>query len=44
MLKTVHPLLLPLMFGLMTLPAMAGDLEQPMKKSRLQLQAGRQGR
>ena len=32
MLKTVRPLLLPLMFGLMTLPAMAGDLEQPMKK------------
>lgn len=32
MLKTVRPLLLPLMFGLMTLPAMAGELEQPMKK------------
>ncbi|MFM4990283.1 cytochrome b562, partial [Aeromonas veronii] len=32
MLKTVRPLLLPLMFGLMTLPAVAGDLEQPMKK------------
>ncbi len=32
MLKTVRPLLLPLMFGLMALPAMAGDLEQPMKK------------
>lgn len=32
MLKIVRPLLLPLMFGLMTLPAMAGDLEQPMKK------------
>ena len=31
MLKTVRPLLLPLMFGLMTLPAVAGDLEQPMK-------------
>ena len=27
MLKTVRPLLLPLMFGLMTLPAVAGDLE-----------------
>ena len=27
MLKTVRPLLLPLMFGLMTLPAMAGDLD-----------------
>jgi soluble cytochrome b562 len=32
MLKTVRPLLLPLMFGLLTLPAMAGELEQPMKK------------
>ncbi|MGL5038577.1 MAG: cytochrome b562 [Aeromonas sp.] len=32
MLKTIRPLLLPLMFGLMTLPAMAGELEQPMKK------------
>lgn len=31
MLKTVRPLLLPLMLGLMTLPAMAGELEQPMK-------------
>ena len=27
-----RPLLLPLMFGLMAQPAMAGDLEQPMKK------------
>ncbi|WP_434665726.1 cytochrome b562 [Aeromonas sp. NJAU223] len=32
MLKTVRPLLLPLMFGLLTLPALAGELEQPMKK------------
>ena len=32
MLKTVRPLLLPLMFGLMTLPAVGGALEQPMKK------------
>jgi soluble cytochrome b562 len=30
MLKTVR--LLPLMFGLIALPALAGDLEQPMKK------------
>ncbi|MGE6108353.1 cytochrome b562 [Aeromonas sobria] len=32
MFNTVRPLLLPLMFGLFTLPALAGDLEQPMKK------------
>ena len=32
MLKTGVPCCCPLMFGLMTLPAMAGDLEQPMKK------------
>ncbi|MGY3904406.1 cytochrome b562 [Aeromonas lusitana] len=32
MLKTLRPLLLPLMFGLLTLPALAGELEQPMKK------------
>ncbi|MCS3457202.1 soluble cytochrome b562 [Aeromonas sp. BIGb0405] len=30
MLKTAR--LLPLMFGLIALPALAGDLEQPMKK------------
>ena len=32
MLKTVRPLLLPLMFGLMTLPAVAGDVDHPRKK------------
>ncbi|QFI53402.1 cytochrome b562 [Aeromonas simiae] len=32
MLKTVRPLLLPLLLGAFTLPALAGDLEQPMKK------------
>ncbi|PJG59042.1 cytochrome b562 [Aeromonas cavernicola] len=32
MLKRVSTLLLPVMFGALALPALAGDLEQPMKK------------
>lgn len=32
MLKTARALALPLVFGLLSLPAFAGELEQPMKK------------